>query len=194
MRPAVLALVVSGVAAAACSPPNEATCPGNLVAVFHFKGSLVRVGDPRIAGFDPVPAEVPDCTPDPFDPDAPIRYPEHVALDAKLASDPATSAAALCRGNGVVYSGVKTGDAGYDVSAEANPALLCGDVCAADLRVEIAGDVTGTSGAPAAFDGILVEVLTASRGACGACLPALAGTDPPELTCAARYALTGWTY
>ncbi len=191
MRPAALALLSCGLAALACSPESQASCPGDAVAAFHFKGRLVTADDSRIAALDPVPT-LPDCTPDPFAAELPpIQYPRHVAFDATLAVDPATSAAALCRPNGAVYSGQETGTR-WAVSAEAEPAVLCKDLCAARLTVVIAGDVTADpSGDPAAFRGILVEVLTASRGDCS-CLPPVPGSDPPALACAGRYALTGW--
>ncbi len=182
MRPAVLAPLAAALAALACSPADEASCPGDLVAVFQFEGTLAT---------DPA-ATPPDCTPDPADAKAPIRYPPTVAFDAKLAANPATSAAALCRSNGAVYAGMRTGAAHYELAAEADPAVLCGDVCFADFRVEIAGDVTvDANGEPVEFQGVLVEVLTASRGACDACIPLVPNSDPPERVCAGRYALRG---
>lgn len=143
-------------------------------------------GDPAIAALD----RFPDCT---LDAKSPVQYPATVAFDAELAADPTTSAAALCRPNGVVYAGERTGTAHYSVSAEADPAILCSGDCAADFRVVIAGDVAvDAGGAPTAFqDGILVEVLTASRGVCDACLPLVPEADPPERACAGRYALSG---
>lgn len=162
------------------------------MAAFHLDGTLASAaqlaGDPTTAALDPVPA-LPDCTPDAS---SPIQYPPALALDATLAQDPAGSGAALCRTNGVVYSGERTGASSYLVSAQADPAVLCSGACAATLEVVIAGDVAvDAGGAPAAFRGILVEVLTASHGACDACLPLVPGVDPPARACAGRYALTG---
>ncbi len=192
MRPRVLALVATGLAAAACSPADTPSCPGDMVAVFTFDGSLVPAADPSIAALDPVPA-LPDCTPNPANTASPILYPRDLpTFDAKLAETPATSAAALCRSNGVVYSGARTGASSYSVSADADPAVLCNATCAAALRVVIAGDVaTGAGGEPTGFRGILVEELTASHGGCDGCLPLVPGTDPAERACAARYALAG---
>ncbi len=191
MRLGVLALLSSVLAAVSCSPAEAPSCPGTTVAVLQLKGQLVRAGDLLIAGLDPVPA-LPDCTPDLNDASAPIRYPRLVGpFEAKLSADPATSDAALCRSNGVVYAGQRTGSS-YALTAEADPAILCNSVCAAGFRVVIDGNVaSGTDGAPTGFQGILVEVLTASRGACDGCLPLVPGTDPAELACAGRYALTG---
>ncbi len=193
MRPAVLALAVSALSALACTTADSPSCPGDLVAVFHLKGPIVYAGDPAIAALDPVPA-FPDCTPDPFDTAAAIRYPHLLPpFDAKLAADASTPAAALCRSNGIVYSGERTGTSRYSVEADADPAAPCvNSLCAAALRVVVAGDVfVDPGGAPQAFRGILVEVLTEERGACDACLPSVPDANPPVRACAARYALTG---
>ncbi len=193
MRPAALALAASGLLALACVTREDAVCPGDTVAVFHLKGPLVAAGDPLVAGLDPVPG-LPDCTPDPLDPVAAIRYPHLLPpFDAKLAVDPATAAAALCRSNGVVYTGERTGASHYEVEVDASPAAPCpNSACAAALRVIVAGDVAvDAGGAPAGFQGILAEVLTQQAGACDGCLPPVPNASPPALACAARYALTG---
>ncbi len=197
MRPAVLALALSGLAALACGSRDVAQCPGNTVAVFRLKGPIVYRGDASLAALDPdVAAELenlPDCTPDPFLPGA-IGYPHLLPpFEAKLAADPAGSAAALCRPNGVVYSGARTGATHYAFEADASPAAPCASsVCAATLRVIVAGNVSvDGGGAPQGFDGVLVEVLTQQAGACDGCLPPVPNASPPALACAARYALSG---
>lgn len=189
MRPASFALLASALAALSCSAESSAPCPGVPVATFQLQGSLVRAGDPSVAARDPVPS-LPDCTPDPGNLAAPIRYPSLLAFDATLSADPAGTDAALCRSNGIVYPGTRTGASSYSVSAQADSAVLCDAACAATLRVVVAGDVAlDAAGRPTGFQGILVEVLTASRGACDGCLPPAPGPDP--LACAARYALAG---
>ena len=192
MRPAVLALAASALAALACASSEKPTCPGTPVATFRFKGPLVQQGDPDLAGLDPVPALL-DCTPDPTDSEAPIRYPYlFPPFDARLAVDPDTGAAALCRSNGIVLSGERTGAASYLLEADADSAFPCNSACGATLRVVVAGDVVfSTGGEPEAFKGILVEVLTEARGACDGCLPTVPGSDPPQRACAARYAIAG---
>ncbi len=189
MRSAVHALVACGLAGLSCSPAVSPSCPGETVGTFHFVGTLVPA-DPNKAD-DPAKGLL-DCTPDPEDTTAPVRYPKELpAFDAKLAANPGNSDAALCRSNGVIYAGA-TGPSGYSVSAEADPAILCDGVCAAGLRIVIQGIVTvGTDGAPTGFEGYLVEMLTASRGACDGCLPSVPSSDPPRLACAGRYTLTG---
>lgn len=189
MRSAALALALSGLSALACSSHETPSCPGNTVATFTFEGSLVHAGDPLVAALDPVPT-LPDCTPDPSDASAPIKYPQVLPpFDAKLAADPATNAAALCRSTGVVYSGEHTGTSRYAVEADADPAVPCASsVCSATLRVIVVGDVqVDAGGAPQSFNGILVEVLSEDLGSCAGCLPPV----PGALACAARYALTG---
>ncbi len=190
MRPRVLPLLACGLAALSCAPAEAPSCPGTAVGTFSFTGALVLKGDPVLAGLDP-DDRLPDCTPDPSATNPPIRYPPAIGpFDAKLAAAAAGSAAALCRPNGALYSGERTGST-YSLSAEADPALLCGGVCAAGFRVVIAGDVAvGTDGAPTGFDGVLVETLTALRGACDGCLPPVPLTDPPELAGEGRFALT----
>lgn len=195
MRPAVLALAVSAVVALGCEGARDsASCPGSAVATFRLKGPLVYAGDPRLGALDPVLLDptLPDCTPDPFDTTAPIRYPHLLPpFDARLAAEP-DGTAALCRSNDVVYSGEWTGATHYEVEASAAPAVPCTSACAASLRVFVAGDVAlDGGGAPAAFHGILVEVLTELRGACDTCLPLAPRADPPQRACAARYALEG---
>jgi hypothetical protein len=196
VRPAVLAFVAFGLSTLACASSDTGQCPGATVAVFRLKGPIVYKGDPEIAGLDPVPG-LPDCTPDPFDSDAPIRYPHLLPpFDAKLAADPVTTAAALCRSNGIVYSGERSGASHYAVEADAGPAAPCtnstNSLCAATMRVIMAGDVVlDPGGVPQGFEGILVEVLTQEAGACDACLPPVPDAVPPVLACAARYALTG---
>ena len=193
MRPVVPAIVASGLAALACSSNGSSHCPGATVAVFLLKGPLVSQGDPDVAAVDPVPS-LPDCTPDPFDSAAPLRYPHLLPpFEAKLATDAATSAASLCRSNGTIYFGERTGATHYTMEADASPAAPCASsACAVTLRVIVVGDVSvDAGGAPRGFDGILVEALAAEAGACDTCLPPVPGTTPPQLACAARYKLTG---
>ncbi len=187
MRPAVLALVASGLAAAACSSPSAPSCPGDVVAAFQLTGTLALAADLDPAIADPAQG-LPDCTAATA---APVPYPPPVAFDAKLSEGPDPSATALCRSNGTVYAGERTDPWHVSVSAEADPAILCNDACAADFRVAIEGDVaTDAGGAPATLDGIVVEILTPSRGACE-CVPVVPGADPPARACAFRYALSG---
>jgi hypothetical protein len=195
LRPVALALAVSGLSALACASHDTPSCPGNTVATFAFEGTLVHPGDPLAPALalDPVPT-LPDCTPDPSDASAPIKYPQLLPpFDAKLAANPATNAAALCRPTGVVYSGEHTGTSRYAVEADADPAVPCASsVCSATLRVIVVGDVqVDAGGAPQSFTGILVEALSEDRGSCAGCLPPVPGANPPALACAARYALTG---
>jgi hypothetical protein len=191
VRPAALTLAAAA-ALSACTPEEKPQCPFDRVATLAFASSLALAGDPALAGLDPVPA-LPDCTPDPLDPAAAIRYPASLpAWDASLTADPETGAAALCRANGVVLLGDRSASGRYSVEVDSDSAILCSSACVATLRVVVAGDVAlDGGGAPAGFDGILVEVLTAERGACDACLPPVAGADPPARACAARYALHG---
>jgi len=188
VRPAA-ALALSALSALSCAARDDAQCPGNTVAVFHLKGPIAYQGD--LAALDPVP-DLPDCTPSPFVSSGPA-YPHLVAFDAKLAADPVTGAAALCRSNGIVYSGARTGGTLYTVEADAGPAAPClNSACAATLRVIVNGTVSvDGGGAPQGFDGILVEALTEEAGACGGCLPPVPDASPPALACAARYQLTG---
>ncbi len=193
MRLRVLPPLACGLAALACTPAEAPSCPGTAVGTFTFTGTLVLKDGPAypaLEGLDP-DSGLPDCTPDPSATNPPIRYPPAIGpFDAKLAAAADGSAAALCRPNGALYSGERTGST-YSLSAEADPALLCGGVCVAGFRVDIVGDVAiGTDGAPTGFDGLLVETLTASRGACDGCLPPVPLADPPELACEGRYHLT----
>lgn len=199
MRPA-LALAAALAGTLACGSSDTPSCPGNLVETFHFEGSLVGRDDASKwdIALDPVP-EVLDCTPVPLpdplpNPPPPILYPEGLPpFDAKLAADPASTAAALCRSNGIFYLGERTGTSHYEVEAGADPALPCGDsLCTATLRVVMRGDVAvDGAGAPQSFTGVLVEVLTEDRGVCDACLPTVPTANPPVRECAARYTLTG---
>jgi hypothetical protein len=195
VRPAVLAIAASALAAAACTSPAAPTCPGTVTAAFRLEGPLVSAAavaaDPALAALDPVP-DVLDCTPDPADPAAPVRYPADLdPFDVRVASGPAAGAAALCRVNGTVYSGTHDGDA-YSVEAGADSAILCGSACAATLRVVFAGSIgRGGAGEPATFSGLLVEELTEARGTCDACLPEVPAPSPAPRACAARYAVAG---
>ncbi len=188
-RSALLALT-AGLATLACTSDEPGACPGTPVATFRFEGALVAAvpDDPD----DPAEGLL-DCTPDPLDPAAPIRYREALPpFDATLSSDPAGPTAALCRSNGVVLSGERTGPSSYSVETSSDGAVLCSSTCSATLRLVVAGDVVPDPGGGAAtFEGILVEVLTEARGACDACLPLVPDADPPERACAARYALSG---
>lgn len=191
-HPAALALAAA--LAAACSSTEPDPCPGTAAATFRLKGDLRLAGDPAIEALDPV-RELPDCTPDPLDPNAPnapIEYPlRFVPFEATLSVEPEGTAAALCRPNGAVLTGVRTAS-GFRVEASAESAILCGSACSATLRLVVAADVVeDPGGGPAALDGVLVEVLEEGRGACDACLPAVPGTEPPERACAARYRLRG---
>ncbi len=190
MRPAALALAASAALAAACTAPETVTCPGTRVADFRFEGTLVLQGDRRVDALDP--SDYPDCTPDAA---APIQFPPSLpAFDARLSADPESDGAALCRSNGSVLSGTRSG-ASYTVEADASSAILCNSACAASLRVVVKGDVAvDGGGAPTSFAGILVEELTHEALVCDGCLPAVPGSDPAQLACAARYALTGTLY
>ncbi|HET8541852.1 MAG TPA: hypothetical protein VFL83_18385 [Anaeromyxobacter sp.] len=191
MRPAVLALAAA-LAAPACTASDSASCPGTPAATFRFKGPLVPGADALVAAADPF-AGLLDCTPDPADPAAPIRYPRLLPpFEARLSYEDGSGAAALCRANGSVLSGARTGERSFSVEADADAAILCDSSCVASLRVVVAGDVgLDGSGEPASFVGILVEVLSETRGACDGCLPAVPDADPPARACAARYALSG---
>jgi hypothetical protein len=161
------------------------------VATFRFKGRLVHQGDTALGDLDPFPT-FPDCTLDPTDVEEPIRYPLLVGFDARIAATPQTGEAALCRANGIVFSGELTGPSSYAFEADASAAILCEAACAATLRIAVAGDLAlDPEGEPQSFDGILVETLTAARGDCAACIPAVEGADPPQAACEARYALSG---
>lgn len=192
-RPAVPAPLLACLAALACAAEEPTPCPGTAVATFRFKGPLVAATDPDVFPVDPA-SGIPDCTPDPWDETAPVRYPPLLPpFVATLAGDPDAGTAALCRPNGIVYSGLRTGPSSYEVEASAQAAALCEASCAATLKVVVAGEVERDPGGgdPVAFRGLLVEVLTASRGTCDACLPLVPGADPPVRACAGRYSLSG---
>jgi hypothetical protein len=175
VRPAVLALAASGLAALGCTS-GGGSCPGIPVAAFQFEGTRVPLGDPALA----------DC-------EAPVTYPAAVAFSGTLSEEAGTGAAALCRSNGTVYSGERTGPSSYRVEASSGGAAPC-SACAATLRVVVAGDVVpGAGGGPPTFSGSVTEVLTERGGACDGCLPPVPESDPPARACGARYALTGRT-
>ena len=192
-RPAALALALAALSGAACGTPESPTCPGTPVATLRFEGPLVHAGDPALDGLDPAP-EVADCEPEGV-PDPPIDYPDPLPLfDATLSADAATPAAALCRPNGVVLYGERTGPSSYSVETGSEAVILgdCSSSCAATLRLVVRGElVADPLGGPDTFQGVLVEVLRQASGDCGVCLPAIPGTDPVEHACAARYAITG---
>lgn len=178
-RAPLLALLVASVAAA-CGETEGDSCPGEAVAFFTFSGDKVPKGDPALDGLDPVPS-VPDC---PAEVGHPATLPP---FQATLASDPATQAAALCRPNGVVLYGLRSGSR-FSVETGTGGAVLggCSATCSAALRLVVAGDVvTGPGGEPASFQGALVETMTFVAGDCGTCLSEAAPS------CAARYTLTG---
>lgn len=182
MRRAATAIAFAA-AVAACSDAPGQECPGVPVARFRFTGTRVYAGDPALTGLDPVPA-VPDCSPVV----GPPPYPDALdPFEATLAADASTQAAALCRQVGIVLYGQRTGTR-YVVEGSTEGAVLasCSPTCAAALRLVVAGDVlTDAGGAPATFQGALVEVMSHVDGDCGTCLP-----DPWQ-ACAARYALLG---
>ncbi len=191
------ALAASALLAAGCTAPETAQCPGARVADFGFQGTLVPVADPaydRIRALDPV-SYLPDCTPDPSDTSAPIQYEQALpGFDARLAADPETDGAALCRPNGSVLSGTRSG-ASYAVEATADSGFVCSSACGVSLHVYVKGAVAVDGvGAPTAFDGILVEALAEEGGTCDACLPTIPTSSPAARGCAARYALTGTPY
>lgn len=183
-RGPLLALALAlAASAASCGEADETICPGEVVASFAFSGEKVPAGDPGLGGLDPVPA-VPDC------PDA-VGYvddPENADLrfQATLAGDPTTQAAALCRPNGVVLYGQRSGSR-YAVETATEGAVLdgCSATCSAALRLHVVGDVLGAGTSEVSFAGILVEVLTFVAGDCGTCLTEAAPS------CAGRYTLTG---
>lgn len=198
MRSALVRLVALAACAAlapACAPQDAARCPGTVIADFSLVGTLVSkdvlAADPRLETLDPV-SDLPDCTPDPADASAPIRYPQPLpSFDARLSTGPDADAAALCRTNGSILSGTHSGPS-YAVEATADSAFVCNSACAASLRVVVKGDLAvDAGGAPTGFSGILVEVLAEQGGTCDACLPTVPGSSPPSRSCAARYALTG---
>ncbi len=177
-----LAVAVAAVAAAGCSDTGE-ECPGEPVADFSFTGPRIALGDPVLPGLDPVPS-VPDCGPGV----GPPPYPSQLeGFRATLSADASTQAAALCRPRGGILFGQRSGSR-YAVETTSAGAVLadCSPTCAAALRLVVAGDVvTGPGGEPAAFQGVLVEVMTHVGGDCGDCLP------EPARACAARYRLEG---
>jgi hypothetical protein len=168
--PRAAVLVALAVVLSSCTEETEQSCPGEVVEAFAFTGT------PRIAGelgtLDPVPA-LTDCAPA-------LGFPASLAFGASLAADAGASAGALCRNDGAVLFGTRTGDH-WTLEETTEGAVLggCDPTCAARSRVVISGDVV--PGTPAAFAGALVEQLTATGGVCGACV----------LPCAARYALSG---
>lgn len=182
-RPSALALAAA-LAVASCDGGERQTCPGVPIASLHLTGARVHVGDPVLAGVDPV-AAIPDCGPA-------LGYPDAlVPFDATLAADPVTHAAALCSSRGVVLFGQR-GGARYVVETGTTGAVLgaqCAATCTAAMRLVVAGDLaTGGEGEPVSFGGVLVEVMSPlAESECGACT----GTTPPALPCAARYAVTG---
>lgn len=181
-RRAALVLAVAAVAAAGCNDAGE-ECPGDPVADFFFTGTRIYLGDPALTGLDPVPA-VPDCPANV----GPPPYPDQLdGFPATLSADASTQAAALCRPRGGILFGQRSGSR-YAVETSNAGAVLadCTPSCAAALRLVVAGDVvTGPGGEPAAFQGVLVEVMTHVDGDCGSCLP------EPARACAARYRLQG---
>lgn len=148
---------------AACAPEPTASCPGEPVGIFAFT-----------AGLDPDPA-LTDCA-------AAMKFPPSLSFRGTLSADPTGPAAALCRSDGPVLFGTRSGTR-WEIVNEADGAVLggCSPTCAAHSRVVITGDVVPDASAPTGFTGVLVEELTVTDGACGACV----------LPCAARYALTG---
>ena len=183
MRLALAAATLAAAALAACGDAPGQECPGVPVARFSFTGTRIHLGDPALAGLDPVPA-IPDCSPTVGPPPYPDTLP---GFSATLATDAATGAAALCRPVGIVLFGQRTG-ARYVVEGGTDGAVLadCSPTCSAALRLVVAGDVVADAGgAPATFQGVLVEVMSQVGGECGTCLP------PPALACAARYTLVG---
>lgn len=178
MSPAAL-LVLVVFLLAACGAEQPQSCPGTAVGRFAFTASLVAAGDPALAGtaepaLDPVSA-LTDCA-------AAIVFPATLAFGGTLAAD--GGAGALCRTAGPVLFGTRTGENRWAVETGTDGAVLggCDPTCAARSRVFVTGDVVPDASAPAGFQGALVEELTQTGGACGACAPAL--------PCARRYVLT----
>jgi hypothetical protein len=184
VRRAALAFPLAvAVLAAACGEDAPAVCPGDPVATFHFSGTKVDAGDAALAGLEPDPA-LPDCP-------GPVGYPatgERLPpFDGTLARDPSTDAATLCRPREIFLFGQRTGSR-YFLETGSTGAVLegCSASCAAALRLLVAGEVVdGPDGEAAAFDGVLVEVITYVEGDCGECLP------PGARTCAGRFTLDG---
>jgi hypothetical protein len=189
--PAALSLAAFAVLASACTAPETASCPGTRLADLRLEGTLVLNGDARVDALDPV-KDLPDCTPDAS---ALIQFKEALPpFDARLSAGPEADAAALCRTNGSIYAGTRSG-ASYAVEAAAEGAVVCNSACAVTLRVVVKGDLAvDADGAPTAFSGALFEVLTEEGGACDACLPVVPASNPPSRACAARYALSGAPY
>jgi len=194
-RPAALALAAAlgALAGSACGTAEAPACPGTAIATFRFAGALVHKDDPVLAGLDPAP-EATDCEPAGVA-NPPIDYPDPLPeFDATLSADPATPAAALCRPNGVVLFGERTGPSSFSMETGSDAVVLgaCSPSCVANLRLVVKGDlVPDPGGGPDTFHGILVEVLHRASGECGACLPAIPGPDPVEHACAGRYELWG---
>lgn len=170
-RAALLPLLVL---LAACAAEPTASCPGERVGSFAFSGTKTEAGT-LAAGLDPDPA-LTDCA-------AAVGFPDPSLppFTGTLSADATGPAAALCRSDGPVLFGTRSGTR-WEIVNEADGAVLggCGPTCAAHSRMVIRGDFPDAS-APAEFSGALVEELTVMDGACGACV----------LPCAARYALTG---
>jgi hypothetical protein len=166
------ALLSAVALAAACSTETPQSCPGEVVGVFAFEGTLATT---LAEGLDPQPL-LPDCAPVlPF----PATLPK---FGGTLAADPGGSGGALCRPLGPHLLGTHAGQR-FVVATSSGGAVLgaCGPTCAATSRLVIAGDVLPDLESPQEFQGALVEQLTVSEGSCDACV----------LPCAARYRLTG---
>lgn len=183
MRRSIHATLVALTLAAGCADDAAPRCPGEPVATFVFGGSRV---DPAGLALDPFP-EVANCGDE-------LDYPPTLPrpVQGTLSADAATGAAALCRSDGSVMFGQRSG-ARFVVETETTGAILgaCSPSCAAAMRLVIAGDVLfDEAGAPRAFEGLLVEELRKVDGECGSCLLPVEGSVPPRLACAARYAIS----
>jgi hypothetical protein len=156
---------------ASCTTEPEQSCPGGIVATLAFTGERTAAGQLG-TGLDPDPA-LPDCA-------AAVGFPGSLPpFVASLAGDAVGPAGALCRADGAVLFGSRSA-ARWTLESTADGAVLggCDPTCAARSRVVITGDLAA---GPAGFSGGLVEQLSRTGGACGACV----------LPCAARHTLVG---
>jgi len=172
-RAALLAFAASVVVG--CTTKDPASCPGGAVGSFSFTGTRVDAGMPALApDLDPDPA-LTDCS-------AAMGFPAELTFSGELSSDATGTAGVLCRASGATLFGTRSGTR-WVVEDGSDGAVLggCDPTCAAHSWVVISGDVVPDVVSPTGFQGALVEQLTVTGGACGACV----------LPCATRYTLTG---
>ncbi len=176
-RAALLALFVL---LAACTTEAPQSCPGGQVGTFSFSGDKVDAGV-LAPGLDPDPA-LTDCSVLMGFPGPSTTGPS-LAFQGTLASDATGSAGILCRTNGPVLFGTRSGTR-WVVEDSSDGAVLagCDLTCAAHSNVIISGDVVPDAISPTDFQGALVEQLIMTGGSCGSTC---------ALPCAARYTLAG---